>query len=214
MCGAAIVQGALGFGQNFAAQNAQIAQQRADYASQLARNEIEKRQQEDIAQTRAKEAILHFQQLQLAEQEANAAATEQKSQTARELMRARSLVKASAAGAGISGNVVDRAMVDMGFTEGQKMAAIETSRVSAIDQAENEKIAANLRAQMQPVYTTIGEVPRFGGKNFLAAALSGLGGFVGNGGFDFLNRKSTQKVSETASTTTSTVPRIKPSDFS
>ena len=200
MCAPTLAAGLLGFGQSMAGSAANLDQQKKQYAAELAQNEILRRQQQDESQTRAAAAVLNYQQIQLAEREANDSAVQQKMDTARSLQKARALTKLSAMEGGVGGNVVDRAMVDLGFTEGQKMGAIEATRESQMDQLESEKIATYLSSKVQPIYTATGKAPKMGLSDILAGA---LGGFTGYVNADGLRRKSSydSKVSETGSFT-------------
>lgn len=183
-------------GQNLSQQNQAVAASAAQYREHMAQNEIARRQLDNEVKMRNAEAILNYQQLQLAEQEANASATQQKMEIAREMQKAKALTRLASLESGVSGNSVDRLDVDMGFTQGQKNAVVETNRVSQIDQLEAEKLATQMKAQVQPLYTYDGEKPKVGLSGFLGAALSGLGGYVSAGGLD--RSKYNAKVSETA----------------
>lgn len=202
MCSAAmsimtpILGGIMGFGQNVASQQNQIEsqyqqqmqvyqQQQLQHQQALANVEIGKRRTNDEARARGAEALLKYQQIQIAEQEANATATQQKMESAREIQRAQSLAKLSALEGNADGISADRMAVDMGFTLGQKFGAIETTRVSQIDQLQSEKMAAKLSAYTQPFYYYLGPeptAPTKGKVNYGAAALSGLTGFIGSSG--------------------------------
>lgn len=201
MCSPTLASGILSFGQSMAGSAAALDQEKKRYEAELAQNEILKRQQADEAKTRAAAAVLNYQQIQLAEREVNDAAVQQKMDTARSLQKARALAKLSAMEGGVGGNVVDRAMVDLGFTEGQKMGAIEATRESQIDQLEAEKIATHLSAKVQPLYTSIGAAPKMGISDILSGVLGGFTGYVNAGGLR--DKSKSSKVSESGSYTTS-----------
>lgn len=178
-----------------------MARERSDYQRTLTNWEITKMQTDNEQHVRNAAAAVNYQQIGLAEQQANMAATEQKSEIAREMLRARAEVQAAASSSGLGGQGVNRFLSDIGFTENQKIAAVEESRVGKIDQLESEKQGVYEASKVQPAYGAIGAPPGLGGMNYLTAALNGLGGFLNSGGFSFFSDKDGKK-SETSSTVT------------
>ena len=156
-------------------------QELAAYQRALVNWEIDKKMMQDRQDLLTANAILQLQQLQNAQQEVNDAAVEQKSEIARELMRAKEMAKLSAGEANISGNSVDRIMSDLGFTEQSKLAAVEATRQNQVTQLQTEKMGAKQSAMMAPIYSAIGPPPErdSGFSSSPSAALSGLGAFAG-----------------------------------
>lgn len=182
------MSGVLGFGQSLASQRSNYEQQLSQHQAAMVNAEITRRRTDDEARVRNAEALLKYQQIQIAQQEANAAATQEKTDAARETLKARALTKLAASESGVAGVSVGRQDIDLAYTQGQKNAAIETTRVSSINQLQSEKTAAYLSAYTQPAYIYTGEAPAWGGYNYLTAGLGGLTGFLGSGGnFSFLS---------------------------
>lgn len=187
------------FSQRGAAESA-YNQEMAAYQRAMANWEIDKKQAQDRQNMLSANAILQLQQIQNAQQEVNDAAVEQKSEIARELMKAREMAKLSAGEANVSGNAVDRIMSDLGFTEQSKLAAVEATRQNQVLQLQAEKMNAKQSAAVAPIYAAIGPPPEKddGFSSILSAAISGLGSFTG------LSKTSTGSAPRTATCGTTT----------
>lgn len=185
MCSAAGI-GAASFAQNLFSSNAQATAQYQNemvaYNQAKANWEIDKRQAQDRQRLLDTNAILQLQQALAGQQEINEAAAEQKSEIARELLRAKEQAKLSAGEANISGNVVDRIMSDIGFTEQSKIAAVEASRENQVGQIQSEKFNIEQSRRQAPIYAAIGPPPEDNTNNFasfLSAAISGFSAYAG-----------------------------------
>ena len=178
--------GILSFGQNLASQKAQAYN---DYARQLqgyydaqASWEINKRQADDRKKQLDANAIYQMQQLDAAQMEANEAATEQKSQIARDMLRAKAQAQLAASEAGVGGNSADRILADINFTEQSKLGAVESSRENQISALQTDKHNVRQSTEMVPIYAAIGGKPKYKGNSmvsYLSAAMSGLSTYAG-----------------------------------
>jgi hypothetical protein len=94
------------------------------------------------------QALQNAQALQI-----NKQATEQMSETARELAHARAMARVAAGESGVSGQSVDMVERDFTMRGSQNMAAIEANRASSI--AQNRMEARGIRANAQSKANTI-----------------------------------------------------------
>lgn len=185
MC-SAVGLGALAFGQNLASQKAQARDQYTSemrgYYDSLAAWEINKKQADDEQKMRDANATYQMQQLYAAQQEANESATEQKSQIAREMMKAKAQAELAAGEAGVGGNSVNRILADISFTEQAKIGAVEASRANQVSALQTDKYNTRQSAKQVPIYAAIGGKPKYQGNNmlsYLSASLSGLSTYAG-----------------------------------
>ncbi|MCD7896374.1 MAG: hypothetical protein LUG50_06820 [Planctomycetaceae bacterium] len=156
MCGSVGFQGVGGY-QMLSAFTNSIAQQQqaqAQAAAQQAQIEIGKRQADDLYKRRVAEAIYEMQEADLAQRQANDAATQSKSEIAREMLRAKEEAKAAASAAGVTGNSLNRMLTDISFTEQQKMAVVDTNRDNIVSTQQLQKHKAIQSTKASPFYYT------------------------------------------------------------
>lgn len=202
----AYTMGTLNFAQTLFGGMEKQQQQQQYYASALqsyynaqANWEINKRQADDAKRMRDAAARIQLLQLEAAQQEANDAATEQKIEIVRELMRAKEQAKAAAGEANVSGNGVQRILSDIGFTEQAKLGAVEASRANQVSALQAEKLGVVNATDMAPIYAAIGDKPKYAGNSilpWLSAGLSGLTGYMNYATTPFQR----DQVSQTSST--------------
>lgn len=144
----------------------QTMQQQQAYDQQMAQIEMQKRRMDDEYQMRVANAILNIQHANSTQQQANDAASLEKSEVAREMLRAREAAKASAAAAGVAGNTLNRLVSDISVTEQQKLAVIEVSRGNTISEQQMAKQKAYQSTKMSPFRYYVGEEPSFANSMF------------------------------------------------
>ena len=202
MC-SAVGLGALAFGQSLVSQKAQAGTQYAaeleSYYRQQANWEMDKRQADDRKKQLNAAAIYQMQQLDAAQQEANEAATEQKSQIARDMLKAKAQAELAAGEAGVGGNSVDRILADINFTEQAQLSAVEASRANQVSAIQADKHNTVNTTRMSPIYAALGSKPKYQGNSmvsYLSAALSGVSTYAGLS----YNPNGPSKVSQVSST--------------
>lgn len=155
-----------------------VQQQNAAADRERAKIEAEQRQMDAKYEMLVADAIQKMQQASLAETQANDASTMSKMETAREALRARELAKASASGAGVTGNTLNRIVSDISFTEQQKKAVAEMDRRNIVNDQQIQKQNAILSTKMVPMYYT---EPEDG--SYFNSMFSVLPGLLGNFSF-------------------------------
>jgi hypothetical protein len=131
-----------------------MAAQQSARANAEAQIEIGKRRADEEYKRRVTNAIFAMQESDMAQQQANAAAAQSKLEIAREMLRAREEAKATASGAGVIGNSVNRLLTDISFTEQQKRAVVETNRQNIVKTQQFQKHKAIASTKMDPFYYT------------------------------------------------------------
>lgn len=156
MCGSVGFQGTGGM-QLLSAFTNSIAQQqqaKAQQANAQAQIEIGKRQLDDQYKRLVANAIYEMQEADLAQRQANDAATQSKSEIAREMLRAREEAKAAASAAGVQGNSLNRMLTDISFTEQQKKAVVDSNRDNIVSTQQLQKHKAIQSTKVSPFYYT------------------------------------------------------------
>jgi hypothetical protein len=175
MCNvAAGASSALSIAGAIAGTRANLAADEAAYQKDLIQNQIAIQRTQIEAQMRSLEAVNNYTQLQIAQQESNEQFASEKGKVARDAAQARSMAAVMAGESGATGNSQDRIMRTIA---GNKLAAIESlsmSRSSAVGQAEFEKKAAYLGAQVAPALIT-----QPGRPNKFLTIFSGITGAAG-----------------------------------
>jgi hypothetical protein len=131
-----------------------MAEQRAVRANAEAQIEIGKRRADEEYRRRVTNAIYSMQEADMAQRQANVSAAQSKFEIAREMLRAREEARASASGAGVIGNSVNRILTDISFTEQQKRAVAETNRRNIVQTQQFQKHKAIQSTKMDPFYYT------------------------------------------------------------
>lgn len=114
--------------------------------------EAGKRQADDTYKRLVANAIYEMNEAELAQQQANEASTQSKSEIAREMMRAREETKAAASAAGLNGNSLSRLLTDISFTEQQKKAVTDSNRDNIVHTQQLQKQKAIASTEMSPFY--------------------------------------------------------------
>ncbi len=127
---------------------------REDAARAEASIEIGKRQLDDTYKQRVADAIYAMQEADLAQKQAGEAATQSKSEIAREMLRAREAAKAAASAAGVTGNSLNRLLTDISFTEQQKKAVADSNRDNIVVTQQMQKHKAIESSKVSPFYYT------------------------------------------------------------
>jgi hypothetical protein len=156
---------------------AQSMQAQAQYDQQMATIEAGKRAKDDEYKFKVANAILQQQQAVASINQANDAAAMQKSEIAREMLRAREAAKASAAAAGVAGNTVNRLVADLSFTEQQKLSAVELSRSNHASEQLMQQQNAIQGSKVSPFRYYVGDRPSFFNSiaGLIPLAMSGFG---------------------------------------
>lgn len=178
-----------------------MQQQRAQAADQAARIEIGKREWDAAAKRKRMDAIYTMQEAELAQRQANDAATQSKSEIAREMLRAREEAKAAASAAGVVGNSLNRMLTDISYSEQQKKALVDTNRDNIVNTQQLQKHVAKDAAKMDPFYYT-----ESSGGGIFNSMLGIIPGLFSLGGFSFGSSScSTPTTTTTSSCSTSRI---------
>lgn len=186
-----LLQGALGFTNNIAAQNQALASQQEYAFKKRTEWEVAKRQADEEAKMRAAAGIINMNQLNVRQQEINEAAAENKTEVDIAAMRAKASAALEAGESGVTGNTVQRLLNSIESEATRRKNNFEATRSNQVSAAQLEKHAVKQSATMQPLLGVIPEVPS-GSPNYLSAALSGLGKGAASYDFSTLFRKKSQ----------------------